>query len=81
MIMNLELSPAKKLTTPDTGETSRDGLAPLSAVIFQKTDTAPKVPLSRKTSKLALSVLSLDSSGLAKTESVAFDSSHRIKSK
>lgn len=67
MIMNLELSPAEKVTMPDTGETSRDGSAPLSAVIFQKTDTVPKVPLSRKTSKLALSVLSLDSSGLPNT--------------
>ena len=66
MFMNLELSPAKKVTMPDTGKTSRDGSAPLSEVIFQETDTELKVPLSRKTSKLALSVLSLDSSGLAK---------------
>ena len=69
MIKNSELSPAEKLTMPDTGEMSRDGSALLSAVIFQKTDTAPKVPLSRKTSKLALSVLTFDSSGLRKTES------------
>lgn len=68
MIKNSELSPAEKLTMPDTGAMSRDGSALLSAVILQKTDTAPKVPLSRKTAKLALSVMRLDSSGLRKTD-------------
>lgn len=63
MVIVLELSPGANVTCPETGETSIAGSAPLLAVTFQETDTVPKVPLSRKTSKLALSVLCLDSPG------------------
>ena len=62
MVINLEFSPAEKVTWPDTGDTSLAGSPPLLAVIFQETDTTPKVPLLRKTSKRALSVLVSDSS-------------------
>ena len=61
MFIKVDLSFGEKVTKPETGETSSAGSAPLLEVTFQKTETLPKVPFSRKTSKLALSVLSLDS--------------------
>ena len=61
MLIFLEVSPSEKVTRPSTGVTSREGSALLLAVRFQVTSTVPNVPLSRKTSKLVVCELLLDS--------------------